>query len=106
MTKLKLFDVSVPEDEKCGGCNWRVSKLYALATSQKEANRLKRKGDAGICGDCMSGLLVETGYTIENQAPLEKCPKCGKSIKLVASARDYAIYGCLEHREFDSVKNI
>jgi len=67
MVKLRLFDVSEPDDEKCGGCNWRVTKLSALATSQKEANRLKRRGEAGLCGDCMVGLLVETGYIINNE---------------------------------------
>jgi hypothetical protein len=65
MTKLQLFDVSGHDDEKCGGCNWRVTKLYALATSQKEAYKLKKKGEAGLCGDCMSQMLVEEKYTTE-----------------------------------------
>ena len=71
MAKLKLFDVSGDEDERCGGCNWRVSKLYALATSQEEANELKESGEAGLCGDCMSELFVDTGYIINNKPEKE-----------------------------------
>ena len=56
-----LFTVAVDEDEpKCGGCNWRVGRLYALAETQEEANALYQSGDAGLCGDCMADLLVET----------------------------------------------
>ena len=69
MTKLQLFDVSGHDDEKCGGCNWRVAKLYALATSQKDAEKLKKKGEAGLCGDCMSQMLVEGKYAVEAAKP-------------------------------------
>jgi len=31
------------------------------------------------------------------------CPKCGKPIQVVAVERDYTIFGCPEHREFDEV---
>jgi hypothetical protein len=46
---------------KCGGCNWSVSSLYALAESQDEADSLFLSGDAGLCGDCLCELLVNGG---------------------------------------------
>jgi hypothetical protein len=64
----KLFIVSTEEEEpKCGGCNWRVGRLYALAETQEEAQELYGNGDAGLCGDCMCDLIVEGGRTVEAQ---------------------------------------
>jgi len=67
LTKLKLFRVSVAEDVKCGGCNWQVTFLYALAESQQEADELYKRRDAGLCGSCIADLLVDTGYIIDNE---------------------------------------
>ena len=53
------------QTEKCGGCNWAVSRLYAYAETQEGANKLYESGEAGLCGDCMADLLVETGYKID-----------------------------------------
>jgi len=112
MTKLKMFqfDTDDLENNKCGGCNWEVSKLYLMAESReaalKELKEIQKQDGNALCGDCMSEMLAEGNYIIDNQETLDKCPKCGKPIGPVASARDYVIYGCLEHREFDSVKNI
>ena len=50
--------------EKCGGCNWEVTNLYVLASSQEEADELYVSGEAGLCGDCMGELLVEGVYEI------------------------------------------
>ena len=58
----KMFVVAY--DQKCGGCNWSVSRLYAYAKTQEEADKLYESGDAGLCGDCISDFLVETGYEI------------------------------------------
>lgn len=44
---------------KCGGCNWKVSRLYVLANSKEEAVKLVKKGLAGLCGDCMCDMLAE-----------------------------------------------
>ena len=52
---------------KCGGCNWRVSHMYVLACSREEALEMIRNGEAGLCGYCMSDLLVEGGYQISSQ---------------------------------------
>ena len=64
----KMFIVKpedVGEDElKCGGCGWRVSRLYVLAGSKKEAVDLVKEGLAGLCGDCMCDLLANEGYSI------------------------------------------
>lgn len=44
--KQKLY----PNEKKCGGCNWKVSKLYSFKDmSFKE----------GLCGDCFMEMLVE-----------------------------------------------
>jgi hypothetical protein len=68
MAKLKLFEVDQDnDDKKCGGCNWKVSNLYVLATSQEEAEQIYKKGDGGLCGDCMCELLAETSYEIDNE---------------------------------------
>jgi hypothetical protein len=32
-----------------------------------------------------------------------KCPKCGKPFDVVAYGRDYYVFGCAEHREYDQV---
>jgi len=58
MAKLRMFPI-VKEDAKCGGCNWPASHQYVLATTEKEAKALYRRGEAGLCGDCMCDLLVE-----------------------------------------------
>jgi len=52
---------------KCGGCNRRVSYLYVLAGSREEALEMIENGEAGLCGYCMSDLLVEGGYQISSQ---------------------------------------
>lgn len=51
--------VAADEEIKCGCCNWRVSHLYVLADSREEALQMIKDGVAGLCGDCMSELIVE-----------------------------------------------
>lgn len=46
---------------KCNGCNWEVSRLFVRAESRDEAEELLVSGDAGLCGECFSELLVEIG---------------------------------------------
>jgi hypothetical protein len=60
----KLFQLENHE-EKCGGCNWPVTNLYALADSQEEAEALYQSGDAGLCGDCMCEMIVEQGWEVK-----------------------------------------
>ena len=76
MAKIKMFVFTAEELEdegvegaydgrvKCGGCNWEVSRLYVLAENREQALQLIKKGEAGLCGDCMSDMLVEEGYEI------------------------------------------
>jgi len=60
---LKIFQVA--EEEKCGGCNWRVSKLYLLADSQEEADQLYREyGDKGLCGECLAEMISEANWEV------------------------------------------
>jgi hypothetical protein len=47
------------DELKCYGCGWRVTNLYVLATSKSEAKKLFMSEDAGLCGDCLSGMLME-----------------------------------------------
>lgn len=56
-----MFDVAniVEEGAHCGSCNWPASHQYVLARKQKEAEQLYKKGEAGLCGDCMCGMLTE-----------------------------------------------
>ena len=63
---MKLFTVNKEENEarKCNGCNWKVSRLYGLASSQKEADKLYKNDEAGLCGECIADLLVEGEYDI------------------------------------------
>jgi hypothetical protein len=73
MKPNKMFIVT--NDQKCGGCNWRVSNLYLMAESQKEANRLlketRKMGGNALCCDCMAELLTDSGHAIY---PLKKQP--------------------------------
>jgi hypothetical protein len=61
------------ERKKCGCCNWEVRKVYLLAETREEADRLfKESGEEdddprGLCGECMCEMLTETGYTIDNE---------------------------------------
>jgi len=57
----------VKEGAKCGGCNWPASHQYVLATTLKEAKALYRRGEAGLCGDCMSQMLADGNYIIDNE---------------------------------------
>ena len=74
MTKLKMFEVDrESEYKKCGCCNWEVRKVYLMAETQEEADKLFNEsgiedGDPrGLCGDCMCEMLAEAGYTIDNE---------------------------------------
>jgi hypothetical protein len=75
MAKLKMFEVDRENEyKKCGCCNWEVSKVYLMAITQEEADRLFNESEIedgeprGLCGDCMCALLAETGYTIETES--------------------------------------
>jgi len=61
---MKVFLVAEGEWVKCGGCNWPVYHLFALADSQDEANALFERGEAGLCGDCLAELLFDGRYDI------------------------------------------
>ena len=57
MAKARLWVVDA--EAKCGGCGWDGLALYAIAETQEKAGELYKAGGAGICGNCMVGLLVE-----------------------------------------------
>ena len=70
---MKLFEVGEGE-EKCGGCNWGVSKVFLMADSQEEADRLYDESGIedgeprGLCGECIAEMLIEEGYEITRVA--------------------------------------
>jgi hypothetical protein len=66
---MKLFIVD--SDANCYGCNWRVSLLYALASSQEESVRLYKEDAAGLCGECIADLLFKGEYDIYPKASSE-----------------------------------
>jgi len=68
---MKVFLVAEGEWTKCGGCNWPVYHLYALADSEDEANALFKSGQAGLCGDCLAELLLDGRYEILKAAKEE-----------------------------------
>jgi hypothetical protein len=35
-----------------------------------------------------------------------KCPVCGRPFEPIAFSRQYVIYGCPEHREFDRIHHL
>lgn len=79
VAKLKMFEVGRENEyKKCGCCNWEVRKVYLMAETQKEADKLFAEsgiedGDPrALCGDCMCGMLMEMGYTIETES-LNEC---------------------------------
>ena len=67
---------------KCGGCNWRVSYLYVLANSKEEALKMIENGEAGLCGNCMSDLIVDEDYQILIQEHNKTKPKTTTEILL------------------------
>lgn len=44
---------------KCGECNWEVTALFVRASTREDAVKLLVSGDAGLCGECFSGMLAE-----------------------------------------------
>jgi len=59
---MKIFLVA--QDEKCGGCNWRVNNLYLIAETQEEAEELYRENNRGLCADCLVEMVIEAGWRI------------------------------------------
>lgn len=62
---MKLFQFQYADGEvKCSGCNWETMKLFVIAESLKEANKLLEDGNAGLCGVCMCELIGDEEYRI------------------------------------------
>jgi len=59
---MRIYQVA--EDEKCGGCNWRVANLYFASDSQEQADAMYRENERGLCADCLIELFQEEGYEI------------------------------------------
>jgi len=48
-----------PDEVKCNGCNWEVTRLFVRAENREEAEKLLISGSAGLCGECYSSMLAE-----------------------------------------------
>jgi hypothetical protein len=53
------------EEVKCSHCNWRVTKLFVIAENKKEAIKLVKEGQAGLCGECFAEMLANEGYELK-----------------------------------------
>jgi len=62
---MKIFQVG--KEEKCGCCNWKVSKTYLLANSQEEADSFYREMDRGLCADCLVEMMMEEEYEVQKK---------------------------------------
>ena len=60
---MKLYAKFIEPEDKCPSCNWKTIKVFVLADSREEAEKLIEK-NAWLCGECMSDLLSEGGYEI------------------------------------------
>lgn len=34
---------------------------------------------------------------------MDKCPKCGRKFEIVAYGKNYVVFGCPDHREYDKI---
>ncbi|MBW2673827.1 MAG: hypothetical protein JRD89_10505 [Deltaproteobacteria bacterium] len=59
---MKVFEVGY--DEKCGGCNWYVGKVYLMADTEDDASAIYGENERGLCGECLADMLAEEGYEI------------------------------------------
>ena len=63
---MKVFKFSSDgEDQKCGGCGWRVFNLYALGDDLAEAEQ-ELWNEEAICGDCLCEVMADSGHTVES----------------------------------------
>lgn len=54
---------------KCGGCNWEISYCYVLADSYDGAIQELIANERGLCGECMSDLLVDGEWNMSPNTP-------------------------------------
>ena len=49
---MNIYKMKV-DQEKCGGCNWKVDELYLYASDKKDAIKRFKAGDEACCDECM-----------------------------------------------------
>lgn len=59
---MRIFVVG--EDEKCGGCNWEADRVFLMAETEKQAQKLYKENDSGLCAECLVELMMEREYEI------------------------------------------
>ena len=57
------------DEQKCGGCNWEVGKVYMLGETLDDAIAAFKENNRGLCGDCIAQMLAECGYSVTAPAP-------------------------------------
>ena len=55
----QMREAGGPDQVKCNGCNWEVTRLFVRADSRAQAEQLLASGDAGLCGECYAEMLAE-----------------------------------------------
>ena len=84
MARLYVFgagDIEEGADEvKCPSCGWRTTKLYVLADSREEAEKMVKEEGIGMCGMCIAEMLNEDGYEVFGREDFKKPEFYGKII--------------------------
>jgi hypothetical protein len=42
-----------------------VTRLFVIAENKKEAIKLVKEGQAGLCGECFAEMLANEGYELK-----------------------------------------
>jgi len=83
----------------CTDCKGISRKFYWVRLTDEYG------GDECVwCEDCLLENISMVEDCVLLKAPFDgrrRCPSCGKPFEVVASSRDYFIYGCPDHREYD-----
>ena len=63
----RIFVVAGTDDDeapKCPACGWRVSRLYVIAKNEEEARKLYEEEGIGMCGECLTEMIMEEKWEI------------------------------------------
>ena len=52
--------------KKCPACGWKTGRIFVIAETKEEAERMYREEGIGMCGECLCELLAERKYKIIN----------------------------------------
>lgn len=64
LKKMSMRIFAVGEDEKCGGCNWVADRVFLMAETEEQAQKLYKENDRGLCAECLVEVMMEREYEI------------------------------------------